>query len=179
MTQHPETGLLAWGEHLAWDCRNDRATAVTPKDKLIHEPKRDFVYFDRLYEAEPERMLKYWRGLWDHQIADAKTGNFSRHAGLRQARPRARLRLSERRRLFHRPSWARAFEKSRDPVFTTAVQVLARRFLQRMNDRDLLDFDSSGAEEMEEHVYSVVVWPRCAWSAARPPAASTPRRPDC
>jgi len=80
MTQHPETGLLAWGEHLCWDCQNDRATAAKPEDKLIHEPKRGFLYFDLLYQAEPARMLKYARGLWDHQIADHRTGDFSRHA---------------------------------------------------------------------------------------------------
>ena len=80
--------MLTWGGDLAWDCRNDQATAATPKDKLIHEPKRDFVYFDRLYEAEPERMLKNQRGLWDHQIADAKTGNFSRHAAYDERSPR-------------------------------------------------------------------------------------------
>ena len=146
MTQHSETGLLAWGEHLCWECRNDRAAAAKPEDKLIHEPKRDFLYFDLLYQAEPERMLKYARGLWDHQIADHRTGDFSRHAAYDKHGPGRGFDFPKEGGYFI-DVWARAFEKSHAPVFREAVQVLARRFLKRMNDRDLLDFDSSGAEE--------------------------------
>jgi hypothetical protein len=146
LAQSPTTGLLAWGEHMSWDCLNDKAAASTPADKLIHEPKRDLLYFDLLYEAEPEKMLKYARGLWDHQIADQKTGDFSRHAAYDKHDPRRGFDFPKEGGYFI-DTWARAYEKSKDPVYLTAIQVLAKRFLGRMNDRNLLDFDSSGAEE--------------------------------
>lgn len=86
ITQHPDTGLLAWGEHLYWDCIEDRLGDLDPNG--THEPKKKFIYFDLLYDLEPERTLKYAHGLWDHQIADQKTGNFSRHAKYDRHDPR-------------------------------------------------------------------------------------------
>lgn len=146
LTQQPNTGLLAWGEHLCWDCQTDQAAAAMPGDKLIHEPKRDLLYFDLLYAAEPERMLKYTRGLWDHQIADQKTGDFSRHAAYDKHGPGRGYDFPKEGGYFI-DTWARAYQKSKDPIFLRAIQVLAGRFLKRMNDLDLLDFDSSGKED--------------------------------
>lgn len=146
LAQSPETGLLAWGEHMCWDCLNDQAVAAVPTDKLIHEPKRDLLYFDLLYSAEPERTIRYARGLWDHQISDHKTGDFSRHALYDKHGPGRGFDFPKEGGYFI-DTWARAYEKSKDPVFLTAIEILAKRFLGRMNDRDLLDFDSSGADE--------------------------------
>ena len=146
LTQNPDTGLLAWGEHLCWDCLHDRAAAARPDLKMIHEPKRDLLYFDLLYEAEPERTLKYARGLWEHQISDHKTGDFSRHAAYDKHGPGRGFDFPKEGGYFI-DTWARAYQKTRDPLFSGAIRVLAKRFLNRMNARDLLDFDSSNDAE--------------------------------
>lgn len=146
LSQNDVTGFLAWGEHLSWDCLNDKAAAASPTDKLIHEPKRDLLYFDLFYDAEPERTLKYARGLWDHQIGNQKNGDFSRHAAYDKHGPGSKFDFPKEGGYFI-DVWARAYEKTKDSVYTEAIRVLATRFLKRMNDRDLLDFDSSGAED--------------------------------
>ena len=53
ITQHPDTGLLAWGEHLYWNCVDDCLGEFFEQHKT-HEPKRKFIYFDVCYEGEPE-----------------------------------------------------------------------------------------------------------------------------
>ncbi len=140
ITQHADTGLLAWGEHLYWNCVDDKLGDLDPNK--THEPKRKLAFFDLLYEAEPERTLKYARGLWEHQIADHKTGDFSRHARYHKHAPGRRYDFPKEGSYFI-DTWARAYEKMKDPVYAQAVRVLANRYLGRMNGRDLLDFDSS------------------------------------
>ncbi|MDR1190470.1 MAG: hypothetical protein LBK60_02250 [Verrucomicrobiales bacterium] len=139
VTQHPDTGLLAWGEHTWWDCLAD---AVATNMKNTHEPKRAFGYFDLVYQVEPERMLRYARGLWDHQIANKKTGDFSRHATYDKHGPRNGFDFPKEGGFFIN-TWARAYEKSQAPEFLTAVSVLANRYLGRTNERGLLDWDST------------------------------------
>ena len=150
ITQHPDTGLLAWGEHTWWNCLTDepesfeKITQGIPK--FIHEPKRDFNYFDLVYQYEPERMIKYARGLWDHQIFDQKTGDFSRHANYDIHQPRKGFDFPKEGGFFIN-TWACAYEKTKDPVFLQAISVLANRYLSRTNERGLLDWDTSGLPE--------------------------------
>ena len=144
ITQHPDTGLLAWGEHLWWDCFND---SIGGNEKaLTHEPKRSFQYFDLVYQYEPERMIKYARGLWDHQIFNQKTGDFSRHATYDKHAPRPSFDFPKEGGFFIN-TWASAYEKSKDPVFLTAITILANRYLGRTNERGLLDWDTSRLPE--------------------------------
>lgn len=149
LAQHPDTGLLAWGEHLCFDCLAGQPAAARPEEKLIHEPKRDLLFFDLLHQAEPERTLRFARGLWEHQIADHRTGDFSRHAAFAKHGPGRGYDFPKEGGYFI-DIWARAYEKTRDPVFLQAVRVLAQRFLGRMNQIDLLDFDSSGVEDRRD-----------------------------
>ena len=142
ITQHPETGLLAWGEHLSWNCFDDCLGDQFYSGK-IHEPKRKFLYFDYLYSMDPERTLKYAYGLWDHQIADKNTGDFSRHTRYDYHKPGKGADFPKEASYFI-DTWARAYGKTKDPEFLRAITTIATRFLDRTNDIGLCDFDSSG-----------------------------------
>lgn len=146
LTQNKETGLLAWGEHLDWNCVLDAPGTKDNPQSLIHEPKRKLLFFDLWYAAEPARTIDYARGLWEHQIADHKTGDFSRHAGYDRHKPGKGYDFPKEGGYFI-DIWARAYEKTQDPVFATAIRVLARRYLARMNGRDLLDDDSTKKDD--------------------------------
>ncbi|MDR9417159.1 MAG: hypothetical protein RI564_12810 [Gracilimonas sp.] len=72
--QSPETGLLAWGEHLFWDLVDE-----TYGGGDIHEINGEWPYWDQSYTLAPDASWNYVIGLWDHQIANKETGNFARH----------------------------------------------------------------------------------------------------
>ena len=74
--QSPQTGLLTWGEHLYWDFNREGANEIDGK----HEIGGEWLFWDRCYDLAPEACWKFAIGLWDHQVADKKTGDFSRHA---------------------------------------------------------------------------------------------------
>ena len=152
ITQHPETGLLAWGEHIYWDCFTDR---VSEKLHMTHEPKRKFIYFDYLYSVYPDKTLKYARGLWDHQIADKNTGNFSRHAKYDRHAPGKGYDFPKEGSYFI-DTWSRAYEKTKDPEFARAVSTLANRYLKRTNELGLLDWDTS--ERLERVNACTCLW---------------------
>jgi len=73
--QSPVTGLMTWGEHLYWDFEQE---AMGGND-LAHEIKGEWPFWDECYRLAPQACWKFAIGLWDHQIADKKTGDFSRH----------------------------------------------------------------------------------------------------
>ena len=74
--QSPVTGLMTWGEHLYWDFEQD---AMRGND-FAHEIKGEWPFWDACYGLAPRACWKFAIGQWDHQIADKKTGDFSRHA---------------------------------------------------------------------------------------------------
>lgn len=76
--QSPNTGLMTWGEHLFWDFEKE----VCGYGKINQDYHECGVwpFWDKSYELAPEACWKFTMGEWDHQIADKKTGHFSRHA---------------------------------------------------------------------------------------------------
>jgi len=74
--QSAQTGLLAWGEHLYWDFNKEASNEVDGK----HEVCGEWPLWDRCYTLAPDACWNFAVGLWDHQVADKKTGDFSRHA---------------------------------------------------------------------------------------------------
>ena len=76
--QSPETGLMAWGEHLYWDFENE-ACGYGKANEDYHECGV-WPFWDTCYRLAPEACWRFAIGEWDHQIADKNTGNFSRHA---------------------------------------------------------------------------------------------------
>jgi hypothetical protein len=77
-TQSPVTGLLPWGEHLSWDVFLDQP--ISGSTDLTHEFSRPWVLWDRTFQLAPQAASRFALGLWNHQIADPKTGAFDRHA---------------------------------------------------------------------------------------------------
>ncbi|MCK5705518.1 MAG: hypothetical protein KAI29_30420, partial [Cyclobacteriaceae bacterium] len=76
--QSPNTGLMAWGEHLYWDFE-DEACGYGKVNQDYHECGV-WPFWDKCYGLAPEACWKFAIGEWDHQIYDKKTGHFSRHA---------------------------------------------------------------------------------------------------
>lgn len=74
--QSPNTGLMAWGEHLYWDFNREGMGGSDSR----HEICGEWQLWDRCYKLAPEACWKFAIGQWDHQIANKKTGDFSRHA---------------------------------------------------------------------------------------------------
>lgn len=167
ITQHPDTGFLAWGEHLYWNCLEDRLGDLDPNK--THEPKKKFIYFDLLYDLEPERTLKYAHGLWDHQIADQKTGNFSRHAKYDRHDPRRDYDFAKEGGYFI-DTWSRAYEATQEEEFATAVRVLTQRYLNRMSSLGHLSLDSTTRPEWFQtspSLYAVALSAECTDAADR------------
>jgi hypothetical protein len=138
----PATGLLAWGEHLCWDLQTDAAADMN-SDKLIHEPKRPTVLFDKLYELNPTAMINYADGLWDHQIANHTDGNFSRHARYGYHAPGTNYDFPKEGGYFIN-DWARAHGKTGESRFLGYIDVLADRYTGKLDDtvNNLIAFDS-------------------------------------
>lgn len=172
ITQHPDTGLLAWGEHLYWNCLEDRLGDLDPNK--THEPKKKFITFDLLYDLDPERTLKYAQGLWEHQIADQKTGNFSRHAKYDRHDPRRDYDFAKEGGYFI-DTWSRAYAASQDEEFATAVRVLTQRYLNRMSSLGHLSLDSTTRPEWFQtspSLYAVALAAECTDAAERMDAKS-------
>ncbi|MEZ5945038.1 MAG: hypothetical protein R3C18_26935 [Planctomycetaceae bacterium] len=172
ITQHPDTGLLAWGEHLYWNCLEDRLGDLDPNK--THEPKKKFVSFDLLYDLEPERTLKYARGLWDHQIADQATGNFSRHAKYDRHDPRRDYDFAKEGGYFI-DTWSRAYAVTQKDEFATATRVLTQRYLNRMSSLGHISLDSTNRPEWFQtspSLYAVALAAECTNAAERMDAES-------
>ena len=68
---------MAWGEHI-FNFTKERADKTK---KLYHEIGGAWPHWAELYGKNPLACQRFANGLWDHQIHDRTTGDFSRHAG--------------------------------------------------------------------------------------------------
>lgn len=156
--QHPATGLLAWGEHAGWDFRTD--AMVDREASQIHEFFRPWVLWDPSFRLAPEACRRFARGLWQHQIADHQTGNFSRHARIDQHAP-GRDSEYPRHGGFYIATWAHAQEKTGDAVFSKAVRTLVDYFDGRRSPAtDAIPAESAARSEGN------LVWPHSALGLA-------------
>jgi len=119
--QSQTTGLLAWGEHIGWDFIEEKAKGGP------HEYFRPWVLWKRSYALAPEPCARFARGVWDHQIADQQTGNFSRHADYWTHRPDTDKEFP-RHGGFYIATWAAAYNHTKDPVFLKAIETLVNSF---------------------------------------------------
>lgn len=120
--QSPGTGLMAWGEHLGWDFTTESVTGPKGADSS-HEFFRPWVLWDRWYALAPESAVAFARGLWEHQIHNHETGEFSRHARWSKHGTGGSNEYP-RHGGFYIRTWARAYEATRDPVFAQATETL-------------------------------------------------------
>ncbi len=132
-TQSPVTGLLPWGEHLCWDVLLDRP--VSSGTDLTHEFARPWVLWDRSFELAPEPSRRFALGLWNHQIADKKTGAFDRHAPYDRHGPRDG-RDFPRHAGFYIHTWAHAYRHTGDKIFLGAIETVLARFERKRGSKD-------------------------------------------
>jgi hypothetical protein len=145
--QSDATGLFAWGEHIGWDFLEEKPAGNT------HEFFRPWVLWPRSYQLDPQACERFARGLWEHQIGDPATGNFSRHARLDRHGP-GRDSEYPRHGGFYVGTWAAAYERTQDPVFVKAMETLVDYFDGRRSP-------SSGAIPAESNPRSkgLMIWP--------------------
>lgn len=122
--QSPVTGLLPWGEHLAWDVLLDRP--ISSSTEFTHEFARPWVLWDKSFELAPGPSKQFALGLWNHQIANQKTGAFDRHAPYDRHGPRDGKDFA-RHAGFYIHTWAHAYNRTHDETFLTAIEVLLAR----------------------------------------------------
>ncbi|MBN1349300.1 hypothetical protein JXJ21_07815 [candidate division KSB1 bacterium] len=121
--QSPATGLMAWGEHIGWDFYNE---APCGKD-CCHEFFRPWCLWERCYQLAPEACLRFARGLWEHQIHDQQTGEFSRHARWSQHQTGTQNEYP-RHGGFYIMTWAKAYAATSEPLYARAVETLVDYF---------------------------------------------------
>lgn len=161
--QHEATGLLAWGEHAGWDFRSetfvDRPGEGTEWGR-VHEFFRPWVLWDRSFDLAPEACRRFAKGLWEHQIADQETGNFSRHARIDRHDP-GRNSEYPRHGGFYIATWAHAYEHTGEKVFLRAIRTL----LEYFNGRRSPQSDALPAESAERSK-GTLVWPHSSLGLA-------------
>ena len=132
--QSPVTGLLAWGEHMGWDFNTETIiwkdslhNAGVLKECVTHEFCRPWVLWERSFDLAPEACRRFALGLWQHQIHDHQTGSFSRHAVYTEHRT---FKDSEfpRHGGFYVAAWAQAYKRTKNAVFTKAIDTLVTGF---------------------------------------------------
>ncbi|MDH4241306.1 MAG: VCBS repeat-containing protein, partial [Phycisphaerae bacterium] len=117
-TQSPVTGLLPWGEHLSWDVMQD--IPISSGTDYNHEFARPWVLWDRSFELSPEASKQFALGLWNHQIANQKTGGFDRHAPYDRHGPVDGKDFA-RHGGFYIHTWAHAYKHTKDETFLRAI----------------------------------------------------------
>lgn len=130
--QSPETGLLAWGEHIGWDFFTEQVTSRRQEENVIHEFAEPWVLWDRSFELANDACIRYARGLWDHQIGDHESGDFSRHAGYKKHETGLGNGYP-RHGGFYLTVWSKAYERTDDPVFTKAIDTVLGHYERTAN----------------------------------------------
>ncbi len=121
--QNSVTGLFYWGEHAGWDFRED-APISGYVNSNVHEFYRPWVLWKKCWELAPDACLNFARGLWDHQIADHKNVDFSRHARIDRHGPGTGAPYA-RHGGFYIETWAFAYKMTNDKIFLIAIEALA------------------------------------------------------
>ena len=115
--QSPATGLLWWGEHAGWDFRSDKPL----EDRDTHEFYCPWVLWRRSWQLDDETCERFARGLWEHQIGNHRTGDFSRHASIASHRTDTEAPYA-RHGGFYIETWAAAYGHTQDEVFLVAIR---------------------------------------------------------
>lgn len=124
--QNPETWLMAWGEHLGWDFQTEDVVA----GRDTHEFYRPWALWDKSWALAPDACRRFALGLWENQIHDHITGNFSRHASYHKRRA-GRDHEFPRHAGFYIATWAEAYARTKDTNFLHAIEVLVNSFERR------------------------------------------------
>jgi len=128
-----KTGLLPWGEHLSWDVMYDQP--ISGGDEMMHEFARPWMLWDRCFALRPEASSKFALGLWEHQIANHKTGGFDRHALYFEHGPVDGKDFA-RHAGFYIGTWCYAWKYTTNDVFLSAIETLLARFERKRVQKD-------------------------------------------
>ena len=73
--QNEKTGLLAWGEHIAWKLKEDRPVRHPDSDwaDLKHEIWHDLPW-GRLFRLNRQAAMRYAEGMWQYHVYDKNNG---------------------------------------------------------------------------------------------------------
>jgi hypothetical protein len=132
-TMSPKTSLLPWGEHLSWDVMLD--IAISGGDEAMHEFARPWVLWERCFALAPGPCAKFALGLWEHQIANQKTGGFDRHAPYFEHGP-VDGKDFPRHAGFYIGTWCYAWKYTTNEVFLRAIETLVSRFERKRVQKD-------------------------------------------
>ncbi len=145
-TASPATGLYPWGEHMAWDVIEDKP--ISGAAEAIHEFARPWVLWDRSYALAPEESKKFALGVWEHQIANHKTGGFDRHAPYFKHGP-VDGKDFPRHAGFYVLTWGHAYKHTHDPIFLKAIETLVARFEKKRVQKDGTEAATMGPLDCE------------------------------
>jgi len=122
--QSPTTGLMTWGEHIGWGFETETITYARGDN---HEFFGSWVLWDRCFKLAPKACENFARGLWEHQIHDHETGDFSRHASWKEHRTGPHNGYP-RHGGFYIATWGNAYEHTKDPLFLKAIETLVDHY---------------------------------------------------
>jgi len=145
-TQSPVTSLLPWGEHLSWDVALD--LPISGGDERMHEFARPWELWEPCFRVAPEPSRRFAIGLWEHQIADHRTGAYDRHAPYDEHGPRDGKDFP-RHGAFYIGTWAQAWKHTGDPVFIEAIEAVLARFERKGVQPDGTRVATLGALDLE------------------------------
>jgi hypothetical protein len=163
----PATGLLPWGEHLSWDVLEDAPASADGADGGTHELFRPWLLWDRCFDLAPEASARFALGLWEHQVADRRTGAFDRHAGFSRHAAHDGMDFPRHAGFFIR-TWAVAHARTGDERFLAAIATVLARFEGRRHPTTgLIPARSGGAEAWPASTLSLAI--DCDGAAHRVP----------
>jgi hypothetical protein len=142
----PKTSLLPWGEHLSWDTILD--IPISGGDEMMHEFARPWTLWDQCFALVPERSAKFALGLWEHQIANHKTGAFDRHAPYFEHGPVDGKDFA-RHAGFYIGTWCYGWKYTTNNVFVEAIESLLARFERKRTQKDGSEVSTIGPLECE------------------------------
>ncbi len=156
--QSPQTGLMAWGEHIGWDFNTE--TIIDKPAGTTHEFFRPWILWDQSYKLAPAACADFAKGLWEHQIGDQTTGNFSRHAAWDKHGPGKNSEYP-RHGGFYIATWAQAYRHTKDPIYLKAIETVLDYFDGRRSPKTgALPAESAKRSE------GTIIWPESNLSLA-------------
>jgi hypothetical protein len=132
-TMSPKTSLFPWGEHLSWDVMFDQP--ISGGEEMMHEFARPWVLWERSFALAPDACAKFALGLWEHQIANQKTGGFDRHAPYWEHGP-VDGKDFPRHAGFYIGTWCYAYKYTTNQTFLRAIESLVARFERKRVQKD-------------------------------------------
>ena len=147
----PVTGLMAWGEHLGWDLIADKVTVGNVRDGKLrvsdtHEFYGPWIHWKTTCEVAPDEARRFALGLWEHQIYDHETCEYSRHASYSKHGPGRGYEFA-RQAGFYLDTWASVYQSTEDPELLIAVERFLEAWQRRQNpDTGLLPFEGQSPD---------------------------------